>query len=107
MLFFSFLFSDEAAALMALPGAEHRLELTQADMLDYGSLVEVCMGCDGVFHTSSPSDLVSNYPVSLQLTAFKQLFVLQFMHLFALKNETEVEQEYQQVIVFQLGRNLT
>lgn len=54
---------DEAAALMALPGAEHRLELTQADMLDYGSLVEVFTGCDGVFHTSStPSDLVSNYP---------------------------------------------
>ncbi|KAG0605479.1 hypothetical protein M758_9G062700 [Ceratodon purpureus] len=53
---------DEAAALMALPGAEQRLELTQADMLDYGSLVEVFMGCDGVFHTSSPSDLVSNYP---------------------------------------------
>jgi len=68
--FFAFFFPDEAAALMALPGAEHRLELTQADMLDYGSLVEVFMGCDGVFHTSSPSDLVSNYPVSLQSMTF-------------------------------------
>ena len=65
MLFYLFFggFADEAVALMALPGAEHRLELTQADMLDYGSLVEVFMGCDAVFHTSSPSDLVSNYPV--------------------------------------------
>nr|XP_024387852.1 cinnamoyl-CoA reductase 1-like isoform X2 [Physcomitrium patens] len=52
---------DEAAALMALPGAEQRLELTQADLLDYGSLVEAFMGCDGVFHTSSPSDVISNY----------------------------------------------
>lgn len=61
--------ADEAAALMALPGAEHRLELTQADMLDYGSLVEVFTGCDGVFHTSStPSDLVSNYPVRASIT---------------------------------------
>ena len=59
---------------MALPGAEQRLELTQADMLDYGSLVEVVMGCDGVFHTSSPSDLVSNYPVSTR--KFLAFFVL-------------------------------
>lgn len=49
---------------MALPGAEQRLELTQADLLDYGSLVEAFMGCDGVFHTSSPSDVISNYSVS-------------------------------------------
>jgi len=54
--------TDEAAALMALPGAEQRLELTQADPLDYGSLVECFFGCDGVFHTSSPSDVISNYP---------------------------------------------
>ncbi len=57
--------ADEAAELMALPGAEERLELTQlaADLMDYGSLVEVFKGCVGVFHTTSPSDLVSNYPV--------------------------------------------
>ena len=61
---FFWLCADEAAALMALPGAEQRLELTQADSLDYRSLVECFTGCDGVFHTSSPSDLVSNYPVS-------------------------------------------
>ncbi|CAK9225173.1 unnamed protein product [Sphagnum jensenii] len=56
--------ADEAAELMALPGAEERLELTQlaADLMDYGSLVEVFKGCVGVFHTTSPSDLVSNYP---------------------------------------------
>lgn len=68
-----FFCADEAAALMALPGAEQRLELTQADMLDYGSLVEVFMGCDGVFHTSSPSDLVSNYPVSTHYALLLQL----------------------------------
>ncbi len=55
--------ADEAAELMALPGAEERLELTRADLMDYGSLVEAFMGCFGVFHTTSPSDLVSNYPV--------------------------------------------
>ncbi|CAM6038992.1 unnamed protein product [Sphagnum compactum] len=54
--------ADEAAELMALPGAEERLELTRADPMDYGSLVEAFMGCFGVFHTTSPSDLVSNYP---------------------------------------------
>lgn len=53
---------DEAAALMALPGAKQRLDLAQADIMDYGSLMEVFTGCDGVFHTSSPSDLVSTYP---------------------------------------------
>jgi hypothetical protein len=51
---------------MALPGAKERLELTQADLMDYGSLAEVFMGCYGVFHTASPSDLVSNYPVNPQ-----------------------------------------
>jgi cinnamoyl-CoA reductase len=54
--------ADEAKELMALPGAKERLELTQADLMDYGSLAEVFMGCYGVFHTASPSDLVSNYP---------------------------------------------
>jgi hypothetical protein len=29
--------ADEAAELMALPGAEERLELTKADPMDYGS----------------------------------------------------------------------
>lgn len=53
---------------MALPGAEQRLELTQADPLDYGSLVECFFGCDGVFHTSSPSDVISNYPVSCRFS---------------------------------------
>lgn len=53
---------------MALPGAEQRLELTQADALDYGSLVECFFGCDGVFHTSSPSDVISNYPVSYRFS---------------------------------------
>jgi cinnamoyl-CoA reductase len=54
--------AEEAKELMALPGAKERLELTQADLMDYGSLAEVFMGCYGVFHTASPSDLVSNYP---------------------------------------------
>ncbi len=58
--------AEEAKELMALPGAKERLELTQADLMDYGSLAEVFMGCYGVFHTASPSDLVSNYPVNPQ-----------------------------------------
>lgn len=73
---------------MALPGAEQRLELPQADLLDYGSLVEVFMGCDGVFHTSAGSDLVPNYPVSsLSLSAH---FI----------NRSNVHQERQQLVYF-------
>nr|CAA12276.1 cinnamoyl CoA reductase [Populus trichocarpa] len=40
--------------LRELEGAEERLTLCKADLLDYESLKEGIQGCDGVFHTASP-----------------------------------------------------
>nr|AZM32567.1 cinnamoyl CoA reductase [Asarum sieboldii] len=40
--------------LKQLQGAEDRLVLCKADLLDYESLREAIKGCDGVFHTASP-----------------------------------------------------
>ena len=40
--------------LKALPGAEERLELIQADLLTDGAFDEAVAGCDVVFHTASP-----------------------------------------------------
>ncbi|CAI0473819.1 unnamed protein product [Linum tenue] len=42
------------AHLRALEGAEERLTLCKADLLDYQSLREAISGCQGVFHTASP-----------------------------------------------------
>ncbi|PSS24444.1 Cinnamoyl-CoA reductase [Actinidia chinensis var. chinensis] len=40
--------------LLALDGANERLHLFQADLLDEGSFDPVVDGCEGVFHTASP-----------------------------------------------------
>ncbi|KAG6787870.1 hypothetical protein POTOM_003915 [Populus tomentosa] len=40
--------------LRELEGAQERLTLCKADVLDYESLKEAIQGCDGVFHTASP-----------------------------------------------------
>ncbi|KAK8551141.1 hypothetical protein V6N13_119626 [Hibiscus sabdariffa] len=40
--------------LRELEGANERLSLHRADLLDYQSLKEAITGCDGVFHTASP-----------------------------------------------------
>ncbi|XP_021821850.1 cinnamoyl-CoA reductase 1-like [Prunus avium] len=42
------------AHLRELEGAQDRLTLRKADLLDYESLKEAINGCDGVFHTASP-----------------------------------------------------
>ncbi|CAI0473776.1 unnamed protein product [Linum tenue] len=42
------------AHLRALEGAEERLTLCKADLLEYQSLREAISGCQGVFHTASP-----------------------------------------------------
>ncbi|XP_062221603.1 cinnamoyl-CoA reductase 1-like [Phragmites australis] len=47
------------AHLLALEGAEERLSLCRADVLDYESLRAAFTGCHGVFHIASP---VSNAP---------------------------------------------
>ncbi|GLJ18225.1 hypothetical protein SUGI_0322380 [Cryptomeria japonica] len=40
--------------LKELEGAEERLELVKADLLDYDSLIRAIRGCKGVFHTACP-----------------------------------------------------
>ncbi|KAK8582132.1 hypothetical protein V6N12_072327 [Hibiscus sabdariffa] len=40
--------------LLALEGAEERLKLFKADLLEEGSYDYVVKGCEGVFHTASP-----------------------------------------------------
>ncbi|KAF3778817.1 Cinnamoyl-CoA reductase 1 [Nymphaea thermarum] len=40
--------------LRDLEGAEERLILCRADLLDYESLLQAIQGCQGVFHTASP-----------------------------------------------------
>lgn len=47
--------------LRELEGAEERLSLYKADLLDLESLKAAIDGCDGVFHTASP---VTDDPVS-------------------------------------------
>lgn len=53
--------------LREMEGAEERLTLCRADLLDLQSLLEAINGCDGVFHTASP---VTDDPVSLFFTNF-------------------------------------
>lgn len=48
--------------LRALEGAEERLILCKADLLDYDALRAAINGCDGVFHTASP---VTDDPVCI------------------------------------------
>lgn len=45
--------------LRALEGANERLDLVKADILDYQSLVTVIRGCHGVFHVATA---MSNNP---------------------------------------------
>jgi cinnamoyl-CoA reductase len=49
------------AHLLALEGADERLSLRRADVLDFDGLLAVFAGCHGVFHIASP---VSKDPVS-------------------------------------------
>ncbi|CAI0473778.1 unnamed protein product [Linum tenue] len=50
----SLLDDPKNAHLRALEGAEERLTLCKADLLEYQSLREAISGCQGVFHTASP-----------------------------------------------------
>ncbi|XP_048499742.1 phenylacetaldehyde reductase-like isoform X4 [Beta vulgaris subsp. vulgaris] len=50
--------------LLALDGAEKRLHLFEANLLEEGSFDSAIYGCDGVFHTASPVILQSNDPES-------------------------------------------
>ncbi|KMT14525.1 hypothetical protein BVRB_4g072960 [Beta vulgaris subsp. vulgaris] len=48
--------------LLALDGAEKRLHLFEANLLEEGSFDAAMYGCDGVFHTASPVIFQSNNP---------------------------------------------
>ncbi|XP_057810812.1 phenylacetaldehyde reductase-like isoform X2 [Salvia miltiorrhiza] len=48
--------------LKALEGAEERLELFEADLLQEGSFDSIIHDCVGVFHTASPVTLVTTNP---------------------------------------------
>lgn len=45
----------KAKFLLELPGAKERLQLLAADLLVPGSFDSIFQGCDGVFHTASPT----------------------------------------------------
>ncbi|KAK9164848.1 hypothetical protein Scep_000039 [Stephania cephalantha] len=55
------------AHLMKLEGATEKLRLFKADLLNFGSLLEAIVGCEGVFHLASPvpSTSVPNPEVEL------------------------------------------
>lgn len=48
--------------LLALDGAEKRLHLFEANLLDEGSFDAAIHGCDGVFHTATPLIFFSSNP---------------------------------------------
>lgn len=52
------------AHLLGLDGAEERLTLCRADVLDYDGLRAAFQGCRGVFHLASP---LSNHPEDMQV----------------------------------------
>ncbi|MBA0716903.1 hypothetical protein Golax_004757 [Gossypium laxum] len=46
------------AHLWRLDGAKERLKLVRADLLEEGSFDDAIMGCQGVFHTASPMEIL-------------------------------------------------
>lgn len=45
---------NEVVHLSALEGANERLQLYEAELLEEGSFDSAVDGCEGVFHTASP-----------------------------------------------------
>ncbi|PON84840.1 NAD(P)-binding domain containing protein [Trema orientale] len=52
----------ETKHLLALDGAKERLHLFEANLLEEGSFDSIIDGCDGVFHTASPSIFSASDP---------------------------------------------
>ncbi|XP_048334322.1 cinnamoyl-CoA reductase CAD2 isoform X2 [Ziziphus jujuba] len=48
--------------LLSLEGAKERLHLLRADLLEEGAFDALVEGCEGVFHTASPTTLSANDP---------------------------------------------
>ena len=63
-----------------LEGAEERLILCKADLLDFEGLKAAISGCHGVFHTASP---VTDDPVSFFLqNLFFFKYILCFLNIY-------------------------
>ncbi|KAG5547521.1 hypothetical protein RHGRI_013271 [Rhododendron griersonianum] len=45
--------------LWRLEGAKERLRLARADLMEEGSFDDAIMGCDGVFHSASPAEILT------------------------------------------------
>jgi hypothetical protein len=63
--------ASKNAHLKVLEGAEERLQLLKADLMDYNSIASAVAGCEGVFHVASPvlSHRPSNPEVNLSRTS--------------------------------------
>lgn len=64
--------------LRALDGANERLELFKADLLEEGSFDTAIEGCHGVFHTASPV-LISASATDPQVCLFSSYEILYFV----------------------------
>ncbi|OVA05622.1 NAD-dependent epimerase/dehydratase [Macleaya cordata] len=49
---------EKVAHLWELEGAKERLKLVKADLMVENSFDDAIMGCDGVFHTASPAEIL-------------------------------------------------
>jgi hypothetical protein len=74
--------ADEASLLLALPGANERLEMSTVDVLDYANLSELFYGCSGVFYVPSPNYDINgarDYPVTTtSLSNFTPFLILEY-----------------------------
>ncbi|MCO5572582.1 hypothetical protein L7F22_026338 [Adiantum nelumboides] len=59
---------DDIRLLRSMPQAAMKLELAHVDLLDYGSLSDLLVGCTGVFHVPAPNYDINgtcDYPVDI------------------------------------------
>ena len=77
--------------LLSLDGAQERLHLFKADLLEEGSFDSVVDGCDGVFHTASPVALEAINP-QVQPTPLPFLYLhwANFISLFFFRVQAEL-----------------
>ncbi|KAK8320092.1 hypothetical protein V6Z11_A12G013800 [Gossypium hirsutum] len=61
----------KVAHLWRLEGANERLKLVRADLLEEGSFDDAIMGCQGVFHTASPVRKSSFHPKALTVNILR------------------------------------
>ena len=65
----------KAGHLRKMDGAEQRLELVKADMMDLASLQAAVEDCQGVFHTACPvPPLITHPEVSLSLSLYIYIY---------------------------------